>query len=127
MGMGALAWKGMRAAGGAIARNDEADPRALRRRMRVARDWQTSVDGRAPRLRPDQTIKVTAHGRFADIDPLTTEEGWRDPWKALVVTGWLVACGATAALGYWRGSGPLAALRRADESDESNDPFEPAV
>lgn len=117
MGIGTLVWRGVRAAGAGIAGADEADPQALRRRMRVARDWQRSVDGRAPRLRPDQTIEVTRHGRFADVDPLVTEQGWRDPWKAAVVTGWLLACGAAAAAGYWAGRGPLAALRRTEDPD----------
>jgi len=109
-------WRGLRATVGAAVDPDAGDPRALKRRTTVARDWATAVDGRAPRLKANETINVSRHGRFAEVDPLVTAEGWRNPWKAGVVTAWIIACGATAAVGYWGRRGPLAALRR-DEQD----------
>lgn len=94
----------------------DTDPQRLHRQFRVAADWDRSVDGRAPRLRSDQTIAVTRLGRFADRDPLTTVEGWRDLYKVAVVASWLAAVGVTAAAGYWGRRGPLAGLRREEVS-----------
>ncbi len=87
------------------------DPRRLRRRFRPIEDWAEPVDGRPRRLGVDETISVHRSGRFADRDPLETFEGWRDPWRSGVVVVWLMAVGVAAALGAWKGRGPLAGLR----------------
>lgn len=116
MAVGSWIWRSLRASVGALIDPDAGDPGALKRRTMIARDWTTAVDGRAPRLKVNETIDITRHGRFADVDPLVTAEGWRNPWKAGVITVWIVACGAAAAIGYWGGRGPLVALRR-DQQD----------
>lgn len=80
--------------------------------MHVVDDWASADGDRARRLTARETITVTRVGRFADVDPLRTAEGWRDRWRLAVVGAWVTSVAVAAAWGRWRGKGPLAALRR---------------
>lgn len=87
------------------------DPDLIAARLTPRPGWDRAVDGRAPRLSPTETIAVTAHGRFADVDPLRVAVGWRSTGRALG----LAVLGAGIGLSWWRGSrwgtGPLGELR----------------
>jgi hypothetical protein len=87
------------------------DPDLVADRFSPRADWDQAVDGRAPRLSPTETITVTAHGRFADVDPLRVAVGWRSSGRVLG----LAVLGAGVGLSWWRGSrwgtGPLGELR----------------
>ena len=86
------------------------DPQRLQRRLKAHPSWQTSVEGAAPRLSHSERIEVTQIGRFRQIDPYHTVEGWRDPWKIVGFVGWTAAVGVAWWVGSSRGRGPLAIL-----------------
>lgn len=82
----------------------------LKRRLRTDPHWREPLDGAAPRLGPRDSIEVTRIGRFREIDPHRTVEGWRDPWKAVGFGLWAATIGAAWWLGASRGRGPLGLL-----------------
>jgi hypothetical protein len=88
------------------------DPGLVAQRFHVRSDWDQPVGGRAPRLAPDETIRVEAHGRFADVDPLRVVVGWRSVGRVLG----LGVLGAGIGSSWWRGSrwgtGPFGDLDR---------------
>lgn len=86
------------------------DTTRLKRLLRTDPIWREPLDGAAPRLGPRDSIEVTRVGRFRDIDPHRTVEGWRDPWKVVGFTGWVAIVGAAWWLGSSRGRGPLGLL-----------------
>lgn len=101
------AWRGVRQVWGQGTRRD---PTHIRRRMRLDPNWREPLDGAAPRLDHRSRIEVTRVGRFREIDPYRTAEGWRDGWKVVGFLGWAAAVGAAWWLGSSRGRGPLAIL-----------------
>ncbi len=71
-----------------------------------------AVDGRAPRLAPDEAIDVARPlGRWRQVDPSTTMDGWRVVGLWTGIGLWAGVVAATGALGWWRGIGPLGAVR----------------
>jgi hypothetical protein len=102
-----LAWRGTRQVWREGTRRD---PTRLKRRMRPDPHWREPLDGAAPRLDPRSRIEVTRTGRFREIDPYRTVDGWRDGWKVVGFLGWAAAVGTAWWLGSSRGRGPLAIL-----------------
>ncbi len=98
-------------AGIAGARHHGRVQRSPLKRLRVVHDWMAGPDGAPRPLGPDETITVTRTGTFADRDPLKVNDGWRDGVSFTTRATWLVVISAAATLGWFRGRGPLAALR----------------
>ena len=86
------------------------DTTRLKRRMRIDPNWREPLDGVAPRLGARDSIEVTRVGRFREIDPHRTVEGWRDPWKAVGFGSWVAIVGVAWWLGSTKGRGPLSLL-----------------
>jgi hypothetical protein len=86
------------------------DATRLKRRLRPDPSWREPLDGAAPRLDHHTRIEVTRVGRFREIDPYRTAEGWRDRWKVVGFLGWVATVGAAWWLGTSRGRGPLRIL-----------------
>jgi hypothetical protein len=92
------------------------EPKFVHDVFRVDPDWRRIEDGHAARLDARTTIDVAKPvGRWAAVDPLAANEAWRSPWKAVGLGVWLAAVGTSTWLGWRRGRGPLAALRREDD------------
>jgi hypothetical protein len=84
------------------------DPTSVSRRITVAPDWRIPVDGRAPRLSPQQTIDVARPvGRWRRIEPRLPNDGYRNSAVLLGLAGWLGVVAGAAGLGWWKGIGPL--------------------